>query len=104
MPHVQVKTKASDKFGQEIKAEGHSFISDAPEAVGGGATGPDPHELLLGSLGACTNITLQMYAKKRLGFEGCRDRSQRRASRRPTKPRQENLAHHSRYQGSRRSE
>ena len=65
MTHVQVKAKAGEVFKQEVKTETHSFLSDAPKAVGGGDSGPNPHELLLGSLGACTNITLQMYAQKK---------------------------------------
>ncbi|MBI2809571.1 MAG: OsmC family protein [Candidatus Melainabacteria bacterium] len=65
MANVTVKSNTSKKYQQEIKAASHSFISDAPESVGGLATGPDPHELLLASLGSCTAITLEMYAAKK---------------------------------------
>ena len=65
MAHVTVKSNTSKKYQQEIKAASHSFVSDAPESVGGLATGPDPHELLLASLGSCTAITLEMYAAKK---------------------------------------
>jgi putative redox protein len=68
MTQVQVKAKAAGEFKQEIKTESHSLVSDAPKSVGGGETGPNPHELMLASLGSCTNITLQMYAKKK-GWE-----------------------------------
>lgn len=68
MAHVTVKSNTSKKYQQEIKAASHSFVSDAPESVGGLATGPDPHELLLASLGSCTAITLEMYAAKK-GWE-----------------------------------
>ncbi|CAN5493511.1 OsmC family protein [soil metagenome] len=65
MANVTVKSNTSKKYQQEIKAASHSFVSDAPESVGGLATGPDPHELLLASLGSCTAITLEMYAAKK---------------------------------------
>ena len=65
MAQVQVKARAGQQFQQEIKAGPHSFVADAPKSVGGAEVGPEPHELLLASLGACTSITLQMYAKRK---------------------------------------
>ena len=44
-----------------IKTDNHSFISDEPLTIGGADSGPSPQELLLGSLGSCTAITLRMY-------------------------------------------
>jgi putative redox protein len=68
MTQVLVKTQDKTNFKQDIKAGSHSWTVDIPKEKGGEETGPDPHELLLGSLGACTSITLQMYAKKK-GWE-----------------------------------
>jgi putative redox protein len=65
MTQVKVKTRTTDNYGQEIKSSAHSFLSDAPKEHGGNDIGPDPKELLLGSLGACTSITMQMYAKRK---------------------------------------
>ncbi len=64
MASVTVKS-TSKGHKQEIKAEKHAFACDIPVDLGGTDTAPDPHELLLGALGACTAITVQMYAKKK---------------------------------------
>jgi putative redox protein len=65
MATVEVKARADQEYRQEISTATHSFASDAPKEAGGSDSAPNPHELLLGSLGACTAITVQMYAKRK---------------------------------------
>ncbi|MBX9908397.1 MAG: bifunctional alpha/beta hydrolase/OsmC family protein [Beijerinckiaceae bacterium] len=48
-----------------IMSGSHRFFADEPAAVGGGGTGPNPYDLLCASLGACTSMTLRLYADRK---------------------------------------
>ena len=63
MAHVTVISEF--QFSQQVVAGHHRVAADEPIARGGSDTGPSPTELLLGSLGACTSITLRMYAGRK---------------------------------------
>src|SRR5215216_3771425 len=56
---------AAGGFSQNITAGGHRFTSDEPASVGGTETGPNPYDLLLAGLGACTSMTVSMYARRK---------------------------------------
>jgi uncharacterized OsmC-like protein len=62
---VFVSESAAGPYGQRITAGGHQLVADEPTAVGGADSGPTPYDLLLAGLGACTAITVRMYAERK---------------------------------------
>jgi putative redox protein len=58
-------TIGRDHYTTEVHASGHALLADEPSAVGGADKGPSPYELLMAALGACTVITLRMYADRK---------------------------------------
>jgi putative redox protein len=62
---VVVTDSGARPYGQRITAGGHQLIADEPVAVGGADRGPTPYDLLLAGLGACTAITVRMYADRK---------------------------------------
>ena len=62
---VRVQTTAGHKFAQEISVAGLTLVADEPTGSGGENLGPAPHEWLLAGLGACTSMTIKMYADRK---------------------------------------
>lgn len=61
---MAVIVRSLKNYQVEILSGQHALIADEPAEVGDDA-GPDPYALLLASLGACTVITLHMYARRK---------------------------------------
>ncbi len=62
---VVVQETGWGKFQQAIAAGPHRLLSDEPESYGGKDTGPSPYDLLLAGLGACTVMTVRLYADRK---------------------------------------
>jgi alpha/beta superfamily hydrolase/uncharacterized OsmC-like protein len=63
---VRVVETGEGPFAQEVRAGRHSWTADEPPDVPGGTdTGPTPYDHLLAGLGACTSMTIRMYADRK---------------------------------------
>lgn len=62
---VSVVESGNGPYGQFVTSGRHVLGADEPEALGGRDTGPDPFELVLAGLGACTAMTIRMYANRK---------------------------------------
>jgi putative redox protein len=61
---VIVTETGSGAYTQEITAGHHRLVSDEPRPIGDD-TGPTPYDLVLAGLGACTSMTVRMYADRK---------------------------------------
>jgi putative redox protein len=57
--------RGQGKLQHVIDIGPHRLLTDVPEELGGEDTGPEPHDLLAAALGACTALTVTMYARRK---------------------------------------
>jgi len=60
---VRVGENGLGALSNDVRAGRHLLAADEPESAGGNDSGPTPYDYLLASLGACTSMTLRMYAR-----------------------------------------
>ena len=61
---VTITEAGTGTYTQQITAGHHRLVADEPQPIGADA-GPNPYDLLLAALGACTSMTLRMYAERK---------------------------------------
>ena len=62
---AEVTVRSLRNLKVQIQTGAHTLIADEPISAGGEDDGPDPYSLLLSALGACTSMTLHLYAKQK---------------------------------------
>jgi putative redox protein len=62
---VIVAENGQGRYQQAVTVGQHQLIADEPESVGGADAGPAPFDFVMAGLGACTSMTLRMYAERK---------------------------------------
>lgn len=62
---VTVTEVSADGFKQDVLIGQHHLLADEPEDVGGTDTGPTPYQYVAAGLGACTSMTIRLYARRK---------------------------------------
>jgi len=62
---VVVRENGKGRYQQEVIAGQHRLLADEPADMGGNDAGPAPFDFVMAGLGACTSMTLRMYAERK---------------------------------------
>lgn len=62
---VEVSETLTGRYTNEVRVGRHVQVADEPADVGGSDAGPMPHDFVLAGLGACTSMTIRMYAERK---------------------------------------
>ncbi len=62
---ASITAELQSNFRVDITNGTHTWRADEPVDLGGDNTGPNPYDMLLGALAACTSITMSMYAQRK---------------------------------------
>lgn len=62
---VVVRENGEGRYQQEVIAGQHRLLADEPVDMGGNDSGPAPFDFVMAGLGACTSMTLRMYAERK---------------------------------------
>lgn len=65
MAEIIVRENGQGRYQQEVIAGEHRLLADEPISLGGADAGPAPFDFLMAGLGACTAMTLRMYAERK---------------------------------------
>ncbi|NNE57060.1 MAG: OsmC family protein [Hellea sp.] len=62
---ISISERPGGKYTNDVRSSRHHLYADEPVDLGGADLGPSPYEYLCAALGACTSITLRMYADRK---------------------------------------
>lgn len=62
---IEVAEARTGRLAQKIRIGRYTLTADEPASVGGDDSGPGPYDLLAAALGACTSMTMRMYAERK---------------------------------------
>ncbi len=62
---VVVAENGQGRYQQQVTVGQHKLIADEPASMGGADAGPAPFDFVMSGLGACTSMTLRMYAERK---------------------------------------